>query len=70
MDILLIAIIVIVVGGVGHVAGALLGALLIGVVDAFGKAYFPDFALFTVYLAMIVILLSKPSGLLGRRVNS
>ena len=65
-DILLLAIIVIVVGGVGYVQGALAGALLIGIIDSFGKAYFPDFALFTVYLAMIVILLTRPTGLLGR----
>ena len=70
IDILLVAIIVIVIGGVGHSLGALLGAILIGIIDSFGKAYFPDFAMFTIYLAMIVILLSKPSGLLGRRVNS
>lgn len=66
MDILLLAIIVIVVGGVGYVQGTLLGAILIGIIDSLGKAYFPDFALFTVYLAMIVILLCKPYGLLGR----
>jgi len=66
IDILLFAVIVIVVGGVGNVQGALLGAILIGIIDGFGKAYFPDFALFTVYLAMIIILLSRPYGLLGR----
>jgi branched-chain amino acid transport system permease protein len=66
IDILLFAIIVIVIGGVGNVQGALLGAILIGIIDNFGKAYFPNFALFTVYLAMIIILLLKPHGLLGR----
>jgi branched-chain amino acid transport system permease protein len=65
-DILLFALIVIVVGGVGYVQGALSGAIVIGLIDSFGKAYFPDFALFTVYLAMIIILLSRPTGLLGR----
>jgi branched-chain amino acid transport system permease protein len=65
-DILLFAVIVIVVGGVGNVQGALLGAILIGIIDGFGKAYFPDFAVFTIYLAMIIILLSRPYGLLGR----
>ena len=58
--------IVIVVGGVGNVQGALLGAIVIGLIDSFGKAYFPDFALFTVYLAMIIILLVRPFGILGR----
>ena len=67
-DILLYALIVVVVGGLGSVQGALLGALVIGLIDTFGKALFPQFAMFTIYLAMIVILLAKPSGLLGRKV--
>ncbi len=66
IDILLFAIIVIVVGGVGNIQGALVGAILIGVIDSFGKAYFPDFSLFTVYLTMIIILLVRPFGILGR----
>ncbi|MFC2019746.1 branched-chain amino acid ABC transporter permease [Chloroflexota bacterium] len=66
MNILLSALIVVVVGGVGSVRGALLGALVIGLIDSFGKAYFPDFALFTIYLAMIIVLLLRPSGILGR----
>jgi len=65
-DILLLALIVIVVGGVGRIEGTLLGAVVIGLIDSLGKAYFPDFAYFTMYLAMIIILLVKPSGLLGR----
>jgi len=65
-DILLLALIVIVVGGVGYVQGTLVGAILIGVIDSFGRVYFPDFALFTIYLAMIIILLYRPTGLLGR----
>lgn len=65
-DFLLLSLIVIVVGGVGYVQGTLLGAILIGLIDSFGRAYFPDFAYFTIYLAMIIVLLVKPSGLLGR----
>jgi branched-chain amino acid transport system permease protein len=70
MDILLLALIVTVVGGVGSIQGALLGGLLIGVIDTFGKAMFPQYGLFTMYLAMIVILLVRPSGLLGRKLAS
>ena len=68
MDILLLALAVVVVGGVGSVQGALVGGMLIGIIDAFGKALFPDFAMFTIYLAMIVVLLIKPAGILGRAV--
>jgi branched-chain amino acid transport system permease protein len=67
-DVLLLAIVVVVVGGMGSVQGALIGAMLIGLIDAFGKALFPDFGMFTFYLAMIIILLIRPSGLLGRKV--
>jgi len=67
-DILLLAAIVVIVGGVGSVPGALVGAMVIGLIDTFGRAYFPDFALFTIYLAMIVILLVRPVGLLPRRL--
>jgi branched-chain amino acid transport system permease protein len=68
IDALLLALIVIVVGGVGSVQGALLGAIVIGVIDAFGRAFFPQLSMFTMYLVMIVILMVRPSGLLGRKV--
>jgi branched-chain amino acid transport system permease protein len=67
MGILLMAMIVVVVGGLGNVQGALLGSLIIGVFDTFGKAYFSDFAMFLVYLIFIIVLLVRPNGLLGRK---
>ena len=66
MDVLLLAMIVIIVGGVGSVQGALLGGIIIGLADAFGRAVFPDMAMFTMYLAMVVVLAIKPKGLIGR----
>lgn len=67
LDILLYALIVVVVGGPGSVLGTLIGALVIGLVDAFGKAFIPTLAMFTMYLVLILMLLIKPSGILGRR---
>ncbi len=64
--ILTLALIVLVVGGVGSMQGALLGAMVIGIVNSFGIALFPEFARFLMYLVMIIVLLVKPSGLLGR----
>jgi branched-chain amino acid transport system permease protein len=69
LDILLYALIVVVVGGPGSVLGTLIGALVIGLVDAFGKAFFPTLAMFTMYLVLILMLLIKPSGILGRSRN-
>lgn len=67
LDVLLLALAVIIVGGIGSIQGSLLGGLLIGVIDTFGKALFPGLAMFTIYLAMVLILLVKPSGLVGRK---
>jgi len=68
MDILLLALVVVIIGGVGSVGGALLGSMVIGIVDSFGKALFPNFAMFTIYLAMVVSLSVRPRGLLGRKI--
>jgi len=65
-NILLLALIVLVVGGMGSVQGAFIGAIVIGIVDAFGRALMPGLAMFLMYLAMVVILSIKPSGLMGR----
>ena len=54
---------VVVIGGIGSIRGALVAALLIGFVDTFGKVLVPDAAGVMVYLAMAVILLWKPDGL-------
>ena len=65
-DILLLALIVIVIGGVGSIQGTLVGAMVIGLIDSLGRAYFPVMAYFTIYLVFIITLFIKPSGLLGR----
>lgn len=65
-DTLLLALIVVVIGGQGSLVGALIASMLIGIFDALGKALFPDIAPFTIYLAMIIVLAIKPHGLMGR----
>ena len=67
MDILLYAVIVVIVGGLGSLQGALLGSFIIGMVHTFGKVLFPPLAFFMIYLIVVVILLVRPSGLLGER---
>ena len=67
MGILLLAMIVVVVGGLGSIQGALIGSLIIGLIDTFGKAYFPDASMFIIYLIFIIMLLVKPTGILGRK---
>ena len=65
IEILIPAFIVVVVGGMGSLRGALVASILVAVVDTFGKAYFPDYALFMIYLLMVVVLLTRPHGLFG-----
>ncbi|MGN1003376.1 MAG: ABC transporter permease [Oscillospiraceae bacterium] len=68
-SVLLNSIIVVVVGGTGSIQGALLGGLIIGVANAFGTVYLPNMTPFLMYLILIIVLLIKPSGLLGRKVD-
>ncbi|TAN70373.1 MAG: branched-chain amino acid ABC transporter permease [Magnetospirillum sp.] len=61
--VLIICFVVVVIGGVGSVKGAFLGALLIGLADTFGKVLLPSYASFAVYAVMAAVLLWKPRGL-------
>ena len=65
-SILIESFIVTVIGGMGSVSGALVGALLIGLIRSFGSIGFPLFVEGTMFFAMAVILIVKPSGLLGK----
>lgn len=65
IEILIPAFIVTVVGGMGSLRGALIAGLLVGAIDTFGKAYFPDYSLFMIYLLMVLVLLMRPQGLFG-----
>ena len=62
-QVLIVCFVVVVIGGIGSIRGALLAALLIGVVDTFGKVVFPQAAGVLVYVLMALILLWKPAGL-------
>lgn len=65
-QVLIISFVVVVIGGIGSVKGALVGALLIGLADAFGKVFLPQFASFMVYGLMAAVLVLRPTGLFGR----
>ena len=74
-QVLIICFVVVVIGGIGSLKGALVGALLIGVVDTFGKVVtlevggvkiLPELAGMSVYLLMAVILIWRPEGLFGK----
>jgi branched-chain amino acid transport system permease protein len=66
MEVLVLTLIVVVVGGPGSLKGALVGSLLIGFIDTFGKVFLPELALITMYAAMALILIFKPGGMYSR----
>jgi branched-chain amino acid transport system permease protein len=66
-EVLLLAFVVVIIGGLGSLKGAFFGALVVGLLDNFGKALFPEFALFTIFAPMALILAVRPTGLFGAR---
>jgi len=66
VDALIYSLIVVVVGGLGTLSGAIAGAGLVGPADTFGKVLFPEFALALIFAIMAFVLLLRPTGLLGR----
>jgi branched-chain amino acid transport system permease protein len=65
-DILLFALVVVVIGGLGSLQGAAVGSVLIGLVDAFSKVWVPELSYFAVFAPMAIILMFRPAGLFAR----
>ena len=63
---LLASLVVVIVGGMGSIPGAALGALLIGLAEQFGSVYFPTYAVVLTFVIMVAVLAFRPQGLLGR----
>lgn len=61
------AFIITVIGGLGNLKGAFVGALIVGLASAYGILFFPGMQLFVIYVLMAVVLIVKPEGLLGER---
>lgn len=66
-SVLIICFVVVVIGGIGSITGALVASLLVGFVDTFGKVFFAEYSGIGVYLLMAIILIWRPEGLLTRR---
>ena len=65
-SVLIICFVVVVIGGIGSISGALVASLLVGFVDTFGKVFFAELSGIGVYLLMAVILVWRPEGLMKR----
>lgn len=64
--VLIISFVVVVIGGIGSIRGAFVGSLLIGLADAFGKVFAPQFSAIIIYALMALVLVMRPAGLFGR----
>ena len=69
LEVMLLAFVVIIIGGLGSLKGAFVGSLIVGLIDNFGRALLPQFALFTIFVPMAIILMVKPTGLFGKEVE-
>jgi len=69
-SVLILALVVVVIGGLGSIKGALIGALLIGQVESLGRALLPEQASFLLFATMALVLLVRPQGLFGARTGT
>ena len=66
-QILIICFVVVVIGGIGSITGALVASLLVGFVDTFGKVLFAQYSGISIYLLMALVLIWRPEGLSGKK---
>jgi branched-chain amino acid transport system permease protein len=66
VEALILAFVVVVIGGLGSLEGALIGALIVSFVRTAGVQFFPEMELAVLYLIAAVVLLVRPTGLFGR----
>ena len=69
-DVIIDAFIVVVIGGLGSLAGTVLGALIFGLLRSFGILFVPQFETLFIFVLMVIVLVVRPQGLLGQRVTS
>ena len=63
---LLASLVVVIVGGMGSITGAAIGALLIGLAEQIGLVYFPTYGVVLTFVIMVVVLAVRPQGMMGR----
>ena len=66
LNILTYSLVVVIIGGLGSVAGTAIGAVIVGIVDSFGRSYFSELSIFLLSGTLILVLAFRPQGLLGR----
>lgn len=69
VEILLLGLVVVILGGLGSLSGAAVGSVLVGLIDAFGKALIPELSYFTLFAPMLLVLVLRPQGILGKATS-
>ena len=65
-DILVLALVVVIIGGLGSLEGAMLGSLIVGLLDAYGRWLLPEFSYFVLFGPMAILLLFRATGIFGK----
>ena len=68
-EILVTSLIVVVIGGLGSWKGSFIAAILIGLIETFGKIWFPSLSMLIIFILMMIVLLIRPQGLFGKEVT-
>jgi branched-chain amino acid transport system permease protein len=66
-SVLIVSFVIVVIGGIGSIWGALVAALMVGFADTFGKVFIPEFAGVIVYILMAIVLVWRPEGIFNKR---
>jgi branched-subunit amino acid ABC-type transport system permease component len=66
-EVLVILFVIIVIGGLGSLRGALIGGVMLGILESFSWRYFPEIAMMLPYALMAIVLMARPEGLCGHR---
>ena len=65
-DILVLALVVVIIGGLGSLEGAILGSIIVGLLDAYGRWLFPELSYFILFGPMAILLLFRATGIFGK----
>ena len=64
-EVLILALVVVIVGGLGSLEGAMIGSVIVGLIDAYGRWLMPEMSYFVIFAPMAVLLLVRPTGIFG-----
>ena len=67
-QILTYALVIVIVGGMGSLSGAIVSSLILGQIISFSRGYLPEYSMFLIFIPMVIVLAIRPQGLFGRKL--